>query len=295
MLGRTGPARRIEEDAMIATLPFLAIMASALLHAVWNAIARSRRNPGDVMACAVMASGTINLIPLAYFGPPPLETAPWLLGGVVINSIGIRAAMVAYERTSFGLAYPIMRAGIPLLAIPIAIALFGEWPSLAGTGGIALICASLAMLAFVAHKAGKAELSGVGFALLASLCGAGYVAADAMGVRLSPVIWSYAAAVSVGNGIVLALMLRLEGRNPFALVRGNARIAFGISILSTTSFLLYVWALKISPVAPAAALRETSVLFATAIAAFIMKERITALHWCAACMAMAGIAFLRLA
>ena len=53
---------------MIATLPFLAIMASALLHAIWNAIARSRRNPGDIMACAVMAAGAINMIPLAYLG-----------------------------------------------------------------------------------------------------------------------------------------------------------------------------------------------------------------------------------
>ncbi len=282
------------KTSVIGTTPFLAILASALLHAIWNALARSHRDPGDVIACAVMAAGIISLPILAFTGMPSRDAWPWLAGGVVINSIGIRAAMAAYNRTSYGLAYPIMRAGIPLLALPIAILLFDEWPSVGAAVGVFLICLSLIMLAFVARKAGKAELSGVGYALFAALCGAGYVAADAMGVRLSADIWSYACAVAVGNSIVLGLMVRLEGRNPARLLSRHARLAFGISVLSMTSFMLYVWALKVTPVAIAAALRETSVLFATAIAAFVMKERVTPLHWLAASLALAGIVSLRL-
>ncbi len=279
---------------MIGTLPFIAILASAFLHAVWNAIARSHRDPGDIIACAVIAAGIISLPLLLFTGLPSPPALPWLAGGVIINSIGIRAAMAAYNRTSYGLAYPIMRAGIPLLAIPIAIVLLQEWPTTGGAAGVLLISCALILLALIARNSGKAELSGVGFALLAALCGAGYVAADAMGVRLSQNIWSYAAAVAVGNAIVLASMVRLEGRNPLRLLRRHAPIAFGISVLSMASFLIYVWALKITPVAMAAALRETSVLFATGIAAFVLKEKIGALHWCAALLALAGTVSIRL-
>ncbi len=279
---------------VIATIPFLAIMASALLHAVWNAMARAHKAPGDIIACAVMAAGIISLVPLAILGLPPKTAWPWLAAGTVINSIGIRAAMAAYSRTSYGLAYPIMRAGIPLLALPIAVLMFGEWPSAGGTFGIMLISLAIIMLAFVARRAGKAELSGVGFALFAALCGAGYVACDAMGVRLSPNIFSYAFAVAVGNAMVLALMVRVEGRNPLALLHTYASRSFAISVLSMASFLIYVWALNVTPVALAAALRETSVLFATAIAAFVLKERITPLHWCAALVALAGIVSIRM-
>lgn len=279
---------------MIATVPFLAIMASALLHAIWNAMARTHREPGDIIACAVMAAGVISLAPLLILGLPPKAALPWLAAGIVINSIGIRAAMVAYSRTSYGLAYPIMRAGIPLMALPIAILMFSEWPSAGGALGVILISLALIMLAFVARRAGKAELSGVGFALFSALCGAGYVACDAMGVRLSHNIFSYAFAVAVGNGIVLATMVRVEGRNPLKLLTTHAKLSFSISVLSMVSFLLYVWALNVTPVALAAALRETSVLFATAIAAFVLKERITPLHWLAAVVALAGIASIRL-
>jgi drug/metabolite transporter (DMT)-like permease len=279
---------------VIETAPFLVILASALLHAVWNALARSSPTPGDIMACGVMAAGVLSLPALLLAGLPEPAVLPWLLGGIAINSVGIRAAMAAYQRTSYGLAYPIMRAGIPLLALPIAIVLFGEWPSPGRAFGVFLISLALILLALVAWRAGRAHLSGVGFALLASLCGAGYVAADAMGVRLSANVWSYAFAVSVGNALMLALMVRVEGRNPIRLLAANARLGFGISLLSTSSFLLYVWALRITPVAPAAALRETSVLFATAIAAFVLKEHVGPLHWLAAVMALAGIAAIRL-
>lgn len=283
-----------ESLPVIETLPFLAIMASALLHASWNAIARSHSDPGAIMVSAVMASGLMNIPLLLITGPPPPAAWPWLLGGVVINSIGIRAAMVAYNRMSYGLAYPIMRAGIPLLALPTAIMLFAEWPTMGGAVGVLLISLAIMLLAYIASKAGKAELSGVGFALLAALCGAGYVTADAMGVRLSPSIWSYAAAVAAGNAVVLAIMMQLEGRNPVRLLTANAPRAFLVATISTSSFFLYVWALNITPVALAAALRETSVLFATAIAAVFLKEKIGPLHWCAALMALAGIASMKL-
>jgi drug/metabolite transporter (DMT)-like permease len=48
------------------------------------------------------------------------------------------------------------------------------------------------------------------------------------------------------------------------------------------------------PTGPVAALRETSVLFGTAFAAWMLAERVGRLEWLSAVIAVTGIALLRL-
>jgi drug/metabolite transporter (DMT)-like permease len=279
---------------MIDTWPFFLVLVSAVLHAAWNAMVRASPEPGEVMACAVMASGLIGLAGLLLSGLPEGAAWPWLLGGVIINTIGIRLAMAAYQRASYGLAYPVMRAGIPLLSLPVGALLLQEWPRPSGVIGVLLIGAALIMLALAAHRAGRSELCGLGFALLAAVAGAGYVAADAVGVRLSGGIFSYCFAVALGNCLAMAALMAVEGRNPLVLLPRHARLAATISLLSTTSFVLYIFALAVTPVALAAALRETSVLFAMVIAHFVLREKVGRYQWMAAGLAVAGVAAIRL-
>lgn len=280
---------------MISTLAFAVIMASALLHAVWNAIARANKEPGETLAAGVIVSGIISVPGALIVGLPAPASWPWLTAGVVINSIGIRLAMAAYRSAPFALAYPTMRAGIPLLSLPIAMILLNEWPGFQAAAGIAMISMALLLLAWIAKDSGRTELKGVGYALLAAVCGAGYVTSDAMGARLSGDVMAYAFAVGIGNGVVIALMQWLEGHHPVPLVARKARVAFGISCLSMSSFLLYMWSLTMAPIALMAALRETSVFFATAIAAIFMRDHVGPFHWAAALIALAGVITIRLA
>ncbi len=280
---------------VIETLPFFAVLASALLHATWNAIARSGPEPGDVLASGVMASGLISIPFLLWFGMPSAQSLPWLFAGVVINTIGIRLAMAAYRSASFGLAYPVMRAGIPLLTLPIGVVILGEWPRPAGVVGVLLIASALIMLALAARRSGKSEMRGLGYALLAAVAGAGYVTADAGGVRLSGNIFGYAFLVALGNALAIGCMYVAEGRNPVAMFPRHAPRAFVIAAFSTSSFLLYVWALSQTPVTLAAALREVSVLFAVGIAQYVLKEEVGRFQWLAAALAVAGVVAIRIA
>ena len=141
------------------TWPFLAVLGSALLHAVWNAAARSGAEPGEVMVCGVVLSGGVGLAGLAFTGLPEAVSLPWAVVSVLINTIGIRFAMAAYRSASFGLAYPVMRAGIPLLVLPIAVLALGEWPRPVGAAGVLLVAAALIMLAIAASRAGRNEPS----------------------------------------------------------------------------------------------------------------------------------------
>lgn len=279
---------------MIETLPFLAVLLSAILHASWNAMARAGSEPGDVLAAAVIGAGIISLPGLAWFGPPAWPAWPWLLGGMVVNSFGIRFAMAAYRHASFGLTYPIMRAGIPLLTLPLGVITLGEWPRPVGIAGVVMIAGALVMLAFAAHRAGRSEMKGVLFALVAAVAGAFYTTADAVGVRLGGNVMGYAFALAIGNGLLIALLTQWERGDLVQMMRRHGRTGLGLSCISMTSFLLYIWAVSITPVALAAALRETSVLFAIALAHFFLHEAIGRYHIAAAGLAFAGILAIRI-
>ncbi len=280
---------------MISTFAFACVLLSAFLHALWNAIVRTRPEPGEALAAQVVMAGLISLPFILFTGLPAAASWPWLVAGVIINSVGIRLAMAAYRAAPYALAYPIMRAGIPLMALPVGILLFHEWPSLKAGAGVLLISASLIMLAFIAHASGRAALRGVAMALLASACGAGYVVCDAMGVRLSGGMLAYSLAVAVGNALVVALMVQAENRNLRSVMRRQWRFGGSVAVLSMTSFILYMSAVATTPVALAAALRETSVFFAMGLAVVLVKEKIGKLHWGAAGLAVAGVAAIRLA
>ena len=202
--------------------------------------------------------------------------------------------MAAYQRASFALAYPVMRAGIPLTTLPVAAIAINEWPRPAGIAGVMLIIMALLLLAMTARKTKGSELSGVGYALLSALCAAGYVTSDAVGVRLSGNVMGYGFLLAVGNAVLMIVITGLERRNPIRLFRRYYRIGFGISTLSMSSFLLYIWAVSTTPVALASALRETSVLFAMVIAHFVLKDKIGPAHWLAAGFALIGVAAIKL-
>lgn len=278
---------------MIETLPFVAVMVSAILHASWNAMARAGSEPGDVLAAAVIAAGVISIPGLVWAGLPGKAAWPWLVGGMVVNTIGIRFSMAAYRHASFGLTYPIMRAGIPLMTLPLGILLLDEWPRPGGMLGVLMIAGALVMLAFAAHRAGRSELRGVLFALAAAFCGAFYTTADAFGVRLAGTVLGYAFALAIGNGVLIALLTQWERGDVLRMMHRHGVKGFGLSFLSMSSFLLYIWAVSVTPVALAAALRETSVLFAIAFAHFFLHERIGRFHIGAAALAFAGILAIR--
>ncbi len=76
-------------------------------------------------------------------------------------------------------------------------------------------------------------------------------------------------------------------RNPALPVRGG--------LATTASYGLALWAMTQAPVAMVAAVRETSIVFATAIAVFVLRERATLARLCGAGLVALGAVAVRLA
>jgi drug/metabolite transporter (DMT)-like permease len=71
-------------------------------------------------------------------------------------------------------------------------------------------------------------------------------------------------------------------------------VLFG-GVTTLGSYGIALWAMTLAPVAAIAALRETSILFATVIAAVVLRERISAARLSAAALVACGAVAMRLA
>jgi drug/metabolite transporter (DMT)-like permease len=90
------------------------------------------------------------------------------------------------------------------------------------------------------------------------------------------------------------LLLWSRGRSAFWPMRRYLGLGFSGGAMSLAAYWIAIWAMTVAPIALVAALRETSVLFATLIAVIILKEQWVPARAAAAILIVAGIAAMRI-
>ncbi|MFO1163081.1 MAG: EamA family transporter [Reyranellaceae bacterium] len=268
-----------------------AALISALLHAGWNAAVKASAEPRERMTAQMAASAAIVLPGLTWTGLPPLTAWPWIAASTSMTLVTVTALLRAYEASGFGIAYPVVRALSVLLVVPLAALLSGERLSAYGMAGIGLIATALLLLAV--GRPGRAALPrrALGWIALAGLSTAAYVLCDARGVRTAGSPWAFGFTVTITNGAAMLWMQRASGS--WRRVARHAAPAVPIAVASVTSYLLILWVLSGAPVAPAAALRDTSAVFALIIAIVLLKEPFTRLQLLAILLSAAAVPLLR--
>lgn len=270
-----------------------AALISAVLHAGWNASVKASRNPTHAATAQMTFAALIGLPGLWWVGLPPIEALAWIALSTFLNTLTVPAMLRAYALGGFGIVYPVMRAVAVLLVVPLAALVAGDVVGPFGLAGVAVIALSLLVLAFDAARAQGANLRALGWTLAAGLGTAAYVIADARGVRAAGSPWAYGIVVSLTNA--LAMLVRQRRNMPsLAELPGVMGVAVPAGIASMISYLLILWVFSQAPIAPSAALRDTSALFAIVIAALFLRERFTAVRIAAVLLAAAAVPLLRL-
>ena len=269
-------------------------LASAMLHAGWNAAVKASPRPRAVMTAQMLASAAIALPGLAWTGLPAPAAWMWIAASTALNLATVTALLRAYETCGFGTAYPMVRALSVLLVVPLAAHLSGEMLSLRGLAGVGLIASSLLLLAVGSTGQAALPRRGAGWILVAGLGTAAYVMCDAHGVRQAGSPWAYGFAVSVSNAAAMSLSQTSRAGEWRATGRYLAA-AVPIALAAVISYLLILWVWSGAPVAPAAALRDTSAVFAILLAVGWLKEPFTPLRLVAVLLAAAAVPLLRLA
>lgn len=270
-------------------------LASAALHAGWNAAVKASPRPREAMT-AQMAVGAVLVVPgLVWTGLPAPASWAWIAASTALNWVTVTALLQAYRLAGFGLVYPIVRAFSVLLVVPAAAILSGETLTPAGLAGVGLIAASLMLLAAGSRAPGGLPRAGLMWTVLAATATAAYVMCDAQGVRRAGSPLAYGFAVSITNAVLMLLMEHSRAAGGRRGLAGEVVRAAPIAAAAVASYLLILWVWSVAPIAPAAALRDTSAVLAILIAVLWLKEPFTPLRLAAVLLSAAAVPLLRLA
>ncbi|HKI65012.1 MAG TPA: EamA family transporter [Burkholderiales bacterium] len=273
----------------------LAVLGAALLHAGWNALFKSSPDKALENVALAVSRGALALACVPWLPLPAPASWPWLAASVVVHVAYFWALAGAYRWGDLSFAYPVMRGGAPVLVALASIAVFGEALSWAQGAAVAFICGGI--LAFASGPRGdvRAGRRALLFAVGNAAVIATYTLIDARGVRVSGAAVSYALWFFIANSVVqIALGAARRGAEiPAYLRRHWLRAAVG-GALTLGSYGIALWAMTRAPVALVAAVRETSVIFAAALGALFLGERITLRRAGATTAVLAGLLALRL-
>lgn len=277
----------------MSLLDVAAALLSALLHAGWNAAVKANRHPAQAMM-AQMVLGAILVAPLLFWtGLPALNAWPWIAGSALLNLLTVSALLRAYELGGFGIVYPVVRALAVLFVVPLAALVTGHLVGWGAFAGIAIIAVSLGVLAWDASRGHALVLQAIGWAALAGLGTAAYILCDAQGVRASGSPLAYGFVASITNALAMCWRQRRAGP-VWPQLKGQWLYALPVAVASMVSYVLILWVWNHAPIAPAAALRDTSAVFAILIAVLWLREPLTRTRLAAVLLAAAAVPLLRL-
>ncbi|MGJ7916332.1 EamA family transporter [Massilia sp. LXY-6] len=294
--------------AAIPPFVIAAVLGAALLHATWNALVKGRARQGGPpddplppMVLVVAGGALASALLLPFTAAPAPASWPFIAASSVAQVAYHLLLIETYAHGDMSHAYPLMRGSAPLLVALVNGVLTGERLNGAQWIAICLICGGvLAMLLGTrtphAPQARRSQRRATAFALATACVIALYTMIDGAGVRRSGAPAAYTMWIFLLTGSAVTAwaargrrreLLRLAGARPLLLPLG------GVSTLG--SYGIALWAMTLAPVAAIAALRETSILFATAIAALFLRERVGAWRLVAAGLIACGAVAMRLA
>jgi drug/metabolite transporter (DMT)-like permease len=220
---------------------------------------------------------------LTVAGHPLPGVRPFLLAmaGGVAAGIGLVAFYRALAAGVMGVVAPVAATGV---LIPVAVGVAGgERPGPAAAAGGVVVIAGILM---AARGTGARGTGGIGTALLAA-CGFGtfYVFLDlaAEGGALWTVLGARTASIPLVAVAAVAMGMSLRPPRAALAVIAAAGILDALAVLTFTS------ASSQGPLSIVAVLGSTYPIVTAAIAAAVVRERLTRLQWSGSAIAMAGV------
>jgi len=274
----------------VGTGALLLALAAAVVHAGWNTLLA--REEDTHAACAVgIAVGVVLLAPVAAVRwQVDAQAVPYLLASAALELVYLALLATAYTRAQLSVVYPIARGTSPVLVLLVSVTALGVTLSAGAIAGALLVAAGIVLVRGVG---GDARRGDVVLALAIGACIASYTLVDKEGItHADPLAYLFCVfgllAVGYLGGVARlrgGATLRTAAARPGTLLVGVGFVA---------SYGLTLAALERAPAAPVAAVRETSVLLATAFAAVVLGERVTRGRAAGAVVVVAGIAAIAL-
>jgi drug/metabolite transporter (DMT)-like permease len=274
---------------------FLVVLLAAFLHAGWNSVVKIGADRMSSILLLALVQAAIAL-PLLPFVVQPKPTAwSWLLIAAVLHSAYKVFLLQAYEHADLSQAYPLTRGTAPLLVMLISVTVLGasfSWTVLLAVGMI-----SPGILAMTLRGSAKGWIGGSALSYALGTAGftASYTLVDGIGARVAATSAGFVLWMVIGDALIMLAYVgckRGRGTLPALLSAWKSGIAAGA--MSLAAYWIVVWAFTQAPIAMVAALRESSIVFATLIAVFVLREPVSLWRWTSTALIVCGVVLMRL-
>ncbi|MCC6467966.1 MAG: EamA family transporter [Alphaproteobacteria bacterium] len=271
------------------------VLVSAFLHAIWGTVVRASRDRLMATTVGVLVPALICLMLVRQVTPPAGPAWPWLIASVALHLGYYLFLLVAHRFSDLGQVYPIARGGAPLVVAAIAMTWLDEAMPPSRALGMAMISLGLFALAIDRRLFTRAGAIGLGCAAVTATMIGASTAIDFIGLHRANSTMGYIVWVNLLEALVLVpgtLLIRAGAIKRLPWRELPRQAAAGIVVAASYAMLL--WALSLGAAAPVAALRETSVVFATLIGTVFLGEKMGRRRAIAAGVAAAGVVVLSL-
>jgi drug/metabolite transporter (DMT)-like permease len=270
-----------------------AVLAAAVLHASWNAIAKGVEDRLGLFLRSSIVS-VAGCAAVAFWIPLPARASwPWLIASALVHILYNLGLIAAYRLGDFNQTYPLARGVGPLAVTVVAVTVIGEPLPLAPALGIVLIGVAIGVLGLTPWRRVKANRTAVIVAVCTGLTIATYTLLDGVGVRHSGTSVGYVVWLMGLEGLAMLVSLPLVRRSVSRPVTTSGwGVAAAISALSMLAYGLVLWAQTRGALAAVAALRESSVVVAAALGVVLFREPLGRTRVAASIAVAAGVVLL---
>lgn len=270
------------------------ILVSAISHAIVNVLTK-RADDKYSMRVLMGAFSVLFVLPATFFVPLPNgDVLYFLIASGLVHAVYEILLIKSYENGAFSAVYPIARGTGPLFTALGASLFLGDKIASLQFLGIFLVCSGVVAIG-ISQRAAEGAGKGFAFALATGATIGVYTVVDAAGVRAAEeaatfIVWFWISYV----GVLFVVVPIVRGLGIYREARRHWKLGAFLGATAVLSYCAALLAFRLGATAQMAALRETSVLFGTALAVILLNETMTARRWAAAIIVVTGAILTRL-
>ena len=267
------------------------VLAAAVVHALWNLLT-AQAGESQVAAGVALAAGGLAFAPVAALTwDVGAEALPYAVASVALELAYLALLATGYQRAPLSVVYPVARGAAPVIVLVVGAVALGSSPPLGAAAGVVAVGAGVLLVR--GRDGGRDARRGLRLGLVVAACIAGYTLVDNAALEhAAPVPYLELVLVPTAT-LYLAGAAVLRGPRAIAAEVRPAAIVAGLGMFG--AYALALAALDRAEAAPVAAVRESSVVMATGLAAVALGERVDRRRWAGAVLVVAGIAAIALA
>lgn len=270
-------------------MAFTLAITAAVLHAFWNILLARARDPESATAVALVAAVIVFAPVAALRFDAEWSVWPFIVATSMLQLLYFALLATAYRKAELSFVYPVARGFAPAIVLVVSVVALGESTSPVQAVGVILVGVGVLLVRGLRRPTDSHAFA---FALGIACVIASYTLLDKRGItHASPVTYLELSMIPAAIGYAGAI-LALKGCVRVRAELGASAVLAGV--LSFAAYALVLAALERASAASVAAVRETSVVMATAFAAVLLHERVSRSRFAGSVLVVCGIALLAL-